>query len=278
MKIGIFGAGILGRTHADWLLKNTSHEVLIYDIDASKANCTKESMIEFADCFVICLPTDTVPGEKFLSMAHVDNALNDISKGLPKEKEVTVFIRSTVSIGFSRKMNDVYKNLYIIFVPEFLTEKTAKEDFEKGTRIFGTMNEKKAVMEVLKSLDREVFPTGEDASILIFEEAELIKLATNSFYAMKVTFANELNEFCQKRKLDYSVIKKLLSENPRIGSNKEDNQGKDVHLRISQDGKAGFGGKCLTKDICELSFEYESEKVDMGLLQKVIEINSKIRK
>jgi UDPglucose 6-dehydrogenase len=288
MKIGIIGAGILGKTHADWLLKNTANEVLIYDIDERKSNTTKEAILKFADVFMLCVPTDQAkPGsmnEGRLEVSTLYNLVAEIDATAKKyDKRPTVFIRSTVPVGYTRRMSESHLNIDLYFVPEFLTEKVAVSDFAKGIEIIGTATGGKAQNEIAvlmaKVLEGKFFPLRPNKmfSVLQYEEAELVKLATNSFYALKVTFANELSEFCEKKNIHYHCVKRMLAENPRIGSEDGDDQGKEVHLRISQDGKKGYGGKCLPKDSEELANEYADAGIKLGLLKKVVEINKKIR-
>lgn len=300
-KIGIIGSGILGQTQKNWLLEHTNNEVLVYDIDESKSNSTLESMAKHADYFILCLPTDPYQGIKlvkevdYLNTKILESTIEKINS-FRNKKPATVIIRSTVPVGFTRRMSQEFPDLNFYFIPEFLTEKVAKEDFEKQKKmVIGTMKMRKekdrlevnGIMGLIVETQIEkaclsqdlnnLFP-AKDFDSLTYEEAEMIKLATNSFYAMKVIFANELNDICKACGIEYLIIQKQLAENPRIGSYSGDNQGRDVHLRIAQDGKAGYGGKCLTKDTRQLVEIAKDKKAGFGLLETVDKINSKIRK
>jgi len=285
MKIGIIGAGILGNTQKEWLLKNTGHEVLVYDIDKQKSNSMIESVIKHVSVFIICLPTDAPKDDElypigdYLCTDPIVKTIEKIQKGKGEGKR-DIIIRSTVPVGFTRRLANKYPDLNIYFVPEFLTEKTASEDFESQKGMFVGVRFKKDegdfIAETTALLASKIFPS-ENYIMLTYEDAEMLKLATNSFYALKVTFANELADICGKTAVDYEIVKEHLSENPRIGSDVEDNQGRDVHLRIAQDGRPGYGGKCLTKDTRQLIETARKNKAGFGLLEKVDSINSKIR-
>ena len=82
---------------------------------------------------------------------------------------------------------------------------------------------------------------------------------------------------CKQSDISYENIKTLLAEDYRIGSSEEDLSGEDVHLRIAQDGKPGYGGKCLPKDSLEFVKMAEEIGIKRGLLEKVVEINNVIR-
>jgi UDPglucose 6-dehydrogenase len=275
MKIGIIGAGVLGNTQKDWLLKNTNHEVLVYDVNPDKGNSTLESIARHALIFILCLPTDSGKDGN-LNTSAIENTVAFIQKH--KGDGRAVIIRSTVPLGFTRTLAEKYPDLQIYFVPEFLTEKTACEDFaNEKTITLGTDKGFKDMPAAVALMASKLFP-AQDWKIRRYEEAEMLKLATNSFYALKVTFANELADICAKTGVDYNVIKNTLAKNPRIGSHPGDNQGQDVHLRIAQDGKAGYGGKCLTKDTRQLIEIAKEKKAGFGLLAKVDSINTKIRK
>ena len=124
----------------------------------------------------------------------------------------------------------------------------------------------------------KVMPISEHLLIMNTNEAEAVKLFTNSFYALRVIFANEIHDLCMKMNLDYHNILSALRVDPRIGSDTQDLSGRDVHFRIAQDGKAGFGGKCLPKDLAEIISILNEKKAGFGLLEKVENINEEIRK
>lgn len=272
MKIGIIGQGVLGKTHKNYLLKNTSNEVFTYDINGD-CNSTMEIMSEQCEIIFVCVPTDTGK-DKRLDMSIVEKIskqLNDLGfKG-------KCIFRSTLRVGTTEKLQKKYPDIIFYFIPEFLTERFAKEDFEKPHRNLpiGSSNIDDGI-ELYKIISENNILKGV-SDIIGTKEAEMLKIATNSFYSMKIIFANELNFVCNGLGLDYDFIKDELVKDFRIGSNDNDSSGKDVHFRVSQDGKKGYGGKCLPKDSLEFSEMSNSLGIKNGLINKVVQINNKIR-
>lgn len=276
MKITIVGCGILGTVQENWLLNETNHEVLTYDIDSTKCNSSLDSAVEHSSHFILCLPSDSDKKGR-LNTSIIESTIDAISILSEGTEKKIIIIRSTVPVGFSRKMAEKYPKFQFYFIPEFLTEKTAAQDFENPTTIIiGVPNVKDCFEQAEQWECFGIFPTAH-ARVVPFEVAELLKLSTNSFYAMKVIFANEVSNLCGEFGVSYDSLRNLLAENPRIGSNISDNQGKEVHLRIAQDGQAGFGGKCLEKDLSELVRTLKDKKCSLGLLDYVEQINKKIR-
>ena len=287
MKVGIIGSGVLGSVQKDWLLKNTDNEVLVYDIDKRKSNSTLDSMVKFSDIIFICIPTDgKEDGDLYCD--DLDEVLSEISENVSDDKLLPVVIRSTVPTGYCRHQNDdaMNRGIEIFFYPEFLTEKTADVDFQCPKKVvIGCPEDRLSELQqggyyALQYLLKNSIPAPKVCKMTFvdYEIAETLKLATNSFYALKVTFANELADYCKVSKIDYELLKDMLCLDPRIGSGLFDNQGVDVHFRIAQDGLYGFGGKCLPKDIAQLANLMKNSGTGYGLLDKTIAINKKIRK
>lgn len=275
--IGIIGLGVLGSVHKNWLEQNKDVRILTYDIE-KECNSTIEKIAKESDYIFLYLPTDSKDGR--LDTSIVDNVIADISKN---NDCVPITIRSTLPIGHTQKLNDEYEN-YIYFIPEFLTQRFAKEDFEKNDRfIIGIPKIKKPNamgIDILVITEDIIsyFPKSDNIVRYASPKAEAVKLFTNSFYALKVIFANEIYSLCSGIGLDYEDIIEAMILDSRIGSNENDTSGKNVHFRVGQDGLKGFGGKCLPKDTLEVVNLMEEQKCGYGLLQKVVEINNKIRK
>lgn len=295
-QIGIIGLGVLGGTYRRWLQKVGKTQPLCFDIDKNKdPNSTINNLVKKSDLIFLCLPTNG-KDDYSLDTSILENTLDNIElvlKSEDKKHTKKVIIRSTVPVGFTRKMQKRHINFRLYFMPEFLTESIAEFDFANpdisivGVDNYNTISASDKWMEWnglirIRGLnkffgDYYILPIANNEFVCSYEEAELLKLSTNSFYAMKVTFANELNNYCNKAKIDYKRIMELLALNPRIGSENNDTQSKTVHLRVSQDGRAGYGGACLPKDVRQLINLMKDKKSSYGLLEKVDEINNKIR-
>ena len=272
MKIGIIGQGILGKTHKEYLLKNTANEVFTFDINGD-CNSTMDIISKKCEVVFVCVPTDTGKDGR-LDMSIVESIAKELDKLGFTSKCV---FRSTLRVGTTEKLQKKYPEIDFYFIPEFLTERFAKEDFENPHRSLpiGTTSMQKALnFYMLVEQNKILKGLG---NILPAKEAEMLKIATNSFYAMKIIFANELNFLCEESGVNYDIIRSELTKDFRIGSSENDSSGKDVHLRISQDGKKGYGGKCLPKDSLEFSKMVKDIGFNNGLIEKVVEINKKIR-
>jgi len=127
--IGIIGLGILGSTHKNWLEENRKDlNVLTYDIK-KECNSTIEEIAKKSDYIFLCLPTDSKEGR--LDTSIVDSVVMEINK---INNCVPIVIRSTLPIGHTSELNNLYEN-YIFYVPEFLTERFARVDFENNNRL-----------------------------------------------------------------------------------------------------------------------------------------------
>jgi UDPglucose 6-dehydrogenase len=170
--------------------------------------------------------------------------------------------------GTTRGLAEQYENLHFIFNPEFLTEATAYENMTAPARqIIGTLEDTE---EIAKEI-MEILPRAQYELICDAEEAEMVKYASNAFYATKVIFFNELFDICEAAKIDYEKIKEALKADPMTGPE---------HLEIWHKGYRGFGtpevSKCLPKDVDALiAFSRMAGKYP-ELLRTVTKINHEL--
>lgn len=240
MKIGIIGNGYVGGATA--LLKNRSVETLVYDIDASKCSPRGITMGDVVSCsFVfVCVPTP-MDKEGKCSLHLVDGVVEDlIKRGFDSHR---IVIKSTVPVGTSRRLGTM-------FMPEFLTEQNWQHDFlSQKTWILGTNERDDKIRDEIYS----IFDAAWHDGVLIHrphmtfsttEEAELTKYVRNTFLATKVSFFNEIEEFCRVHNVSYRKVRELTLYDDRIG---------DSHTSVpGPDGKRGFGGTCFPKDVSSL--------------------------
>jgi len=275
--VGIIGIGVLGTVHKKWVERYCDLKYYTYDIEPIKSNSSFEELVWNSEYIFICLPTNEK--DLRLDISIINDTIKKISELTKKEKQ-KVIIRSTLRIGSCLEIEQTYPNLEIIFIPEFLTERFAWDDFIEPERTIIGMNKiYRLCKEEIDSIRKyKVMPISEHMIFMNTNEAEAVKLFTNSFYALRVIFANEIHDLCMKMNLDYHNILSALRIDPRIGSDTQDLSGRDVHFRIAQDGKVGFGGKCLPKDLAETVSILNEKKAGFGLLEKVENINERIRK
>jgi len=251
MKIGIIGNGYVGgatRLFAQNGDKdNELVEAIVYDSDRSKSNPPDTSLDDMVDCeFVfVCVPTPmNQDGSCHLDI--VESVVGNLrTVGVSSE---SIFIRSTVPVGTS-------KSLGVNFMPEFLTEANWKEDFLNTKHwIVGLNNPSPNVMDKFKNLLKmSKLGGGIKRTMVHFcstNEAELVKYTRNCFLATKVSFFNEIHEFCKKTASSYDVVKLLTSLDDRVGAS---------HTSVpGPDGKKGYGGTCFPKDMGSLHHQMNS--------------------
>ena len=276
MKIGIVGNGFVGASVAYGFSSQTGcdgAEVRIYDKDPTKSLCTLVETICESDFIFLSVPTPSnIDGS--INIDYVDSALNDISeicKDYNWVDDNVILLRSTVVPGTTRKLQEKYSNLSIVFNPEFLTERSAKYDFINQSRfIIGGSG--KAANHSAKEVSKLFqWRFGESVPIILtnYETAELIKYMNNCFFATKVSFLNEMKLIADKCGVDWEMALDGFVRDGRVGHS---------HMNIpGPDGKLGFGGSCFPKDIQAIINFGESLGLDMDTLNGVWETNLKVR-
>ncbi len=113
-------------------------------------------------------------------------------------------------------------------------------------------------------------PKAPYSKIIKSGEAEMVKYFINTFLSVRVIFANQIYDLCRKLgNIDYGIVRRSVIQDKRIGHS---------HFDVLADNYRGYGGACLPKDIKALIQLAKKLKIDLGLLQKVEEINKKLRK
>lgn len=249
-KVIVVGLGYVGDTLADFLFYKKDIEVTGFDIDTSKLVNKKYKTTKtpnYKDFDVVFIATPTSFNEKTgdLSTSSVDLVIGEVLK---ENKNVDIYIKSTCPIGFTRKMSNVYSYSRIYYVPEFLSEQNAKEEIKNPSRIvIGTKDKKdKAVGFYLSMFSKDI-----PSIITNYNEAEAIKLFSNTYLANRIAFFNELDSYAEINKLNSEDIIKGVSLDPRIG---------DYYNHPSY----GYGGYCLPKDCKSLKKQFK------GIPQRVI--------
>ncbi|KAA0008940.1 MAG: UDP-glucose/GDP-mannose dehydrogenase family protein [Thermoplasmata archaeon] len=231
-KIGVIGSmGTVGRV-VKHVFSYFYPDVVGYDIKG------EGSWRDILDCDIlfICVPTPEKGGR--LDCSIIEKILNDLAgifNGI-------VVIKSTVKVGFMDEMQEKFPELRLVYMPEFLREKSAFQWFVNPDRIV-IAGEKKNIEKVL-----EIFTWLEgDIPILVmdFKAAEIAKLAHNAFIAVKVSFTNEIEMICRKFNVNPEDVMRVIWEDRRIKNS--------AHLRP---GIGPYGGKCVPKDTKELINAY----------------------
>lgn len=231
-KIGQVGLGFVGGAlHASF--KRRGVETIVYD---KYKNVGKIEDLKDCEIIFLCLPTPYVAGHGFDL-----GALLDTCKALRElDYRKAIVIKSTVEPGVTKKFSEKFSAITFFHNPEFLTARTALEDFDNQTHIvIGTTSSEFTLAGKVCSMYSELYPDAE-ISFCSAEESESMKIFANNFYAMKVQIFNEFRFLCQKTGADYEVVKDLMIKNGWINP---------MHTLVpGPDGLPSYGGACFPKD------------------------------
>lgn len=266
-SIGVIGKGFVGSAVAFGFSEATgwNAEIRIYDKDQSKSLNSLEDTVNNSDFIFVSVPTPAKRNGD-IDLSILNNAISDIASVI-ENKDNIVLVRSTVSPGTTREMQDKFPELRIVFNPEFLTERSAKFDFINQTRVIlgGDSNYTSKVRDLYKQRFGEFLPVVETT----FETAELIKYMNNLFFATKVSFLNEMFHISDKVGANWEDAINGFILDARIGHS---------HLQVpGPDGKFGFGGSCFPKDIQAMINFAKKIDVQTSVLDGVWKTNLRVR-
>lgn len=255
MKIIIAGYGYVGKAVKS-AFKN-KHQVEI--VDPKYTNNKIKDFMD-ADGLIICVDTP--------STTNGDCDANNIIDVLDQTPvHIPVMIKSTTSPNQVKKILEKFQDHSIVFCPEFLRANTANEDF---------LNQKYMIIGGEDPLDfwqllfKETLPNLKVIHNCSAQEASLVKYATNSFLAVKVSYFNHIYDICQNAGLDFDTVRQLICQDTRIGTS---------HSMVPGiDGERGWGGHCFPKDTIALVQYVRSIGETFDLLENVIEYNNKVKK
>jgi len=266
-RIGIIGNGFVGSAVRYGFSPNVGvdAEVRVYDKDANKSTHTLRDVLD-TDIIFLSVPTPS-NSDGSMNVDIVDDILKEINEYAQLFQIGIILLRSTVTPGATRKLQERYQDLRIVFNPEFLTERSANFDFINQSR-FILGGDSDDMIEV-SELFRERF--GSTLSIIEtnYETAEMIKYMTNTFFATKISFLNDMKLLADKCGVIWEDAIEGFVRDGRVGHS---------HLNVpGHDGKYGFGGSCFPKDIQALIDFGEKNDVDMNVLKGAWETNLKVR-
>ena len=264
MKIGIVGNGFVGK--ATFQLACDDIDILAYDINPTLCKPENLTLQEMCECEIIFISVPTPMSKE--GSCH----LNIVYSVLKDLKDVGyanhIVIRSTVPVG-------TCDGLGCYFMPEFLTEKNYIQDFiDNKDWIFGM--QEKSSDEVFKHAIERLFMLAHkngrikhnNLHFVSNKEAEMVKMFRNTFLATKVSFCNEISQFCEKKNVNYDVVRKLAAADDRILFS---------HTAVpGHDGRKGFGGTCFPKDTNSLRYEMIKENMIPYIMNAITERNEKV--
>ena len=222
-----------------------------------------KSALSGADAVFIAVGTPSRRGDGHADLTYLFAAAEEIAKAL--EHDTVVVTKSTVPVGTGRRLHKLFEalrpdlSIEVASNPEFLREGAAIEDFMRPDRVVVGVESAQA-RQVLERLYRPLNLIQTPILFTSLETAELIKYATNSFLATKVTFINEMADLCERLGADVQTLARGLGLDRRIG-------GKFLHPG------PGYGGSCFPKDTTALLRTAEQVRVPLRIVESVVAVN-----
>jgi len=292
MRIAVIGTGYVGLVTGTCLAE-TGNEVICVDIDADKVEKMRNGVVPIYEPHLDLLFERNIKAKRLQFTTSLDEGLDhgeiiflalptpededgsadlsyvlSVSEEIGKKiKEYKVIVdKSTVPVGTADRVREVIAQnagceFDVVSNPEFLREGFAVDDFLKPERIVvGSSSERATAL--MRKLYSPFVRSGNPVIIMDERSAELTKYAANSFLATKITFMNEIANYCEKVGADVDKVRVGMGTDSRIGK------------RFLFPG-IGYGGSCFPKDVKALHKAGKDENYEFQILQSVIDVNQR---
>ena len=291
MKISVIGTGYVGLVTGTCLAE-TGNEVICVDINEEKVEKMRNGEVPIYEPHLDVLFERNIKADRLKFSTSLQEGLDhgeiiflalptpededgsaDLSYILGVSEEIGKLIteykvivdKSTVPVGTAEKVQAVIaKNAScdfdVVSNPEFLREGLAVDDFLKPERIVIGSTSDKAI-ELMEKLYKPYVRSGNPIIVMDEKSAELTKYAANSFLATKITFMNEIANYCEKVGANVDKVRKGMGTDSRIGK------------RFLFPG-IGYGGSCFPKDVKALHKSGKEDNYDFKILESVIKVNA----
>jgi UDPglucose 6-dehydrogenase len=293
MKIAVVGTGYVGLVTGTCFAE-TGNDVICVDIDADKVEKMRNGVVPIyephldvlferninqgrlafttdleeaiKDAKIIFLALPTPPGEDgSADLSYILGVAKELGNMITDYK--VIVDKSTVPVGTAEKVTaalaeNLAEDLFdVVSNPEFLREGYAVDDFLKPDRVvIGTSSEK--ARDIMEHLYKPYVRQGNPIIFMDEKSAELTKYAANSFLATKITFMNEISNFCEKVGADVDMVRIGIGSDTRIGK------------RFLFPG-IGYGGSCFPKDVQALAKSGKEYGYNFEILDSVMDVNEK---
>jgi UDPglucose 6-dehydrogenase len=291
-KVAVVGTGYVGLVTGTCFAE-TGNQVVCVDIDEDKVNRMKNGEVPIyephldvifernikqdrlhfttdlasavKDAEIIFLALPTPPGEDgSADLSYVLGVAKELGQLITEYK--VIVDKSTVPVGTAEKVEAAIKAetdvpFAVVSNPEFLREGFAVDDFLNPDRVVVGTTDPKAI-QMMKELYQPFIRDGHPLIIMDEKSAELTKYAANSFLATKITFMNEVANFCEIVGADVDKVREGIGSDSRIGH------------RFLYPG-IGFGGSCFPKDVSALLKSGNQVGYDFSIIDAVLKVNDR---
>ena len=308
MKVCVIGSGYVGLVTGICFAANDKHDVVFFDtnfkkiedlkkdkIDIHEKNLTKRlqsakkfKKINFSknlsdginNSKVIFVTVGTPINKKGnIDLSQIKEVTNQIANVLKKSNSYKVIIyKSTIPPGtisnyclpiiekITKKRNGI--DFGVASNPEFLREGSAVYDFENPKKIVIGSNDKKT-KKIILSIYENYLSNNKIINVNI-ETSEMIKYFSNSFFALLISFGNQLGNFCEKINVDFMEVLQAVGWDNRFLTKKENKKPDFLNYLIPG---IGYGGSCFPKDIKTLIQTAKKHSTNLSILQEVDKVN-----
>ena len=232
--VGIIGQGFVGGALASAF--SNHYKVYTYDKILTDLSTHKSvfSLSRACELLFVCVPTPMRED----GSCDISIVKEVVQEACSTGRQNIIAIKSTIPPNTTKLLQELCQDSQLVFNREFLLDRNAEQDFLNTSRVI--LGGPRPATTRLKQFYSKVFPNAHviktDSTV-----AEMVKYLTNSFLAVKVSFANEMHAICESLGVDYDKVTEYALHDDRLGS---------THWSVpGPDGHYGFGGSCFPKDI-----------------------------